>query len=125
MSLVSKSNSAVVYNVVEDLQDYMLTSKNITRFNKDRFGFDRIAKKHDIKNDIKNDITSFVSTLETNKPITKVLTSYKPSQTDSLFWCFYILKYGYSKYEMEVGNQHFTIEKSEKFKYIDLLIILI
>ena len=124
MSLVSKSNSAVVYNVVEDLQDYMLTSKNITRFNKDRFGFDRIIKhdiKHDIKNDIKHNSTSFVSTLETIKPIPKVITSYKPSQSDSLFWCFYILKYGYSKYEMEVGNQHFTIEKSEKFKYIDLL----
>lgn len=116
MSLVNKSSSAVVYNVVEDLQDYMLTSKNITRFNKDRFGFDRI-----IKHDIKHDSTSFVSTLETNKPIPKVLTSYKPSQSDSLFWCFYILKYGYSKYEMEVGNQYFTIEKSEKFKYIDLL----
>ena len=51
MSLVNKSSSAVVYNVVEDLQDYMLTSKNITRFNKDRFGFDRIIK-HDIKHDI-------------------------------------------------------------------------
>ena len=94
MSLVSKSNSAVVYNVVEDLQDYMLTSKNITRFNKDRFGFDRIIKhdiKHDIKNDIKHNSTSFVSTLETIKPIPKVITSYKPSQSDSLFWCFYIL----------------------------------
>jgi hypothetical protein len=46
-------------------------------------------------------------------------TIYKPNKSDSLFWCFYILKYGLSKYEMEVGNQHFTIEKQEKFKYID------
>ena len=57
-----------------------------------------------------------------NKPV-KVLkpkdTIYKPGKKDSLFWCFYILKYGLSKYEMEVGNQHFTIEKQEKFKYID------
>lgn len=46
---------------------------------------------------------------------------YKPGKSDSLFWCFYILKYGLSKYEMEVGNQHFIIEKQEKFKYIDEL----
>lgn len=46
-------------------------------------------------------------------------TVYKPIKKDSLFWCFYILKYGFSKYEMEVGNQHFSIEKQEKFKYID------
>jgi hypothetical protein len=46
-------------------------------------------------------------------------TIYKPVKKDSLFWCFYILKYGFSKYEMEVGNQHFSIEKQEKFKYID------
>jgi hypothetical protein len=48
-------------------------------------------------------------------------TTYKPLKKDSLFWCFYILKYGFSKYEMEVGNQYFSIEKQEKFKYIDLL----
>ena len=52
---------------------------------------------------------------ETNENI------YKPYRADSLFWCFYILKYGFSKYEMEVGNQHFPIEKKEKFKYIDEL----
>jgi hypothetical protein len=44
---------------------------------------------------------------------------YKPFKKDSLFWCFYILKYGFSKYEMEVGNQHFPIEKQEKFSYIE------
>lgn len=48
-------------------------------------------------------------------------TTYKPFKKDSLFWCFFILKHGFSKYEMEVGNQHFSIEKQEKFKYIDEL----
>ena len=46
---------------------------------------------------------------------------FKPSQKDSLFWCFYILKHGLGKYEIEVGNQHFMIEKKEKFKYIELM----
>lgn len=46
---------------------------------------------------------------------------YRPKQKDSLFWCFYILKNGFSNYEMEINNQYFVIEKNEKFKYIDLL----
>ena len=40
---------------------------------------------------------------------------------DSLFWCFFILKYGFSKYEMEIGSQHFLVEKTEKYANIDLL----
>jgi len=46
---------------------------------------------------------------------------YIPKQTDSLFWCFYILKYGYSNYEMEIRNQYFTVEKKEKYKYLNML----
>jgi len=70
------------------------------------------------------------STIKQTKPIKQIKenvtrvskdTIYKPLKKDSLFWCFYILKYGFSKYEMEVGNQHFSIEKQEKFKYIDVL----
>ena len=48
-------------------------------------------------------------------------TMYRPKQKDSLFWCFYILKYGFSNYEMEINNQYFVVEKNEKFKYIELL----
>ena len=46
---------------------------------------------------------------------------YKPKQKDSLFWCFYILKNGYSNYEMEINNQYFVVEKNEKFKYIEII----
>ena len=56
------------------------------------------------------------------KKINKVKeTMYRPKQKDSLFWCFYILKYGFSNYEMEINNQYFVVEKNEKFKYIELL----
>ena len=67
------------------------------------------------------------NSITTNKTIMKKKyekekeTTYKPKQKDSLFWCFYILKYGYSNYEMEINNQYFTIEKKEKFNYIELL----
>ena len=98
------------YNVVEDLQDYMFTSANLDRFTKDMF--------------IMNDKTINDKTI--NKPRNqnenqKQDNIYKPLKKDSLFWCFYILKYGFSKYEMEVGSQYFTIEKNEKFRYIELL----
>ena len=46
---------------------------------------------------------------------------YKPRQKDTLFWCFYILKYGISNYEMEIGNQHFVVEKKEKIQYVETI----
>jgi hypothetical protein len=54
-----------------------------------------------------------------NETLIKKETKYVPSQKDSLFWCLFILKHGISKYEMELGNQHFVIEKKEKFAYIE------
>lgn len=114
-------NNTVVYNVVAELQDYMFTGNNLNQFNKHNFGLiGQNAKK------LNRD--KFVSSkaekekekekeIQINKAKDDI---YKPFQTDSLFWCFYILKYGLSKYEMEVGNQHFPIEKAEKFKYIEL-----
>jgi hypothetical protein len=69
----------------------------------------------------KKNTTSTIKQKKEIKQIVKKDTIYKPLKKDSLFWCFYILKYGFSKYEMEVGNQHFSIEKQEKFNYIDVL----
>jgi hypothetical protein len=44
-------------------------------------------------------------------------------QKDTLFWTFYIMKYGLFNYEMNVFRQSgsFRIEKEEKFKCIDLI----
>jgi hypothetical protein len=47
-------------------------------------------------------------------------TSYTPNKSDSLFWCFYIIKYGFEKYNM-IDNQHFIIERNEKIAAIELL----
>lgn len=112
------NENAVVYNVVEELQDYMFTGDNLKQFNKHNFGL--ISKSLDKKQNIRVP-TNSVMDFNKDKPKKPTDNIYKPFQTDSLFWCFYILKYGLSKYEMEVGNQHFTIEKTEKFKYIDIL----
>ena len=116
----SNNTSNVVYNVVEELQDYMFTNKNLIGFNKDNFNLDVIDKRDTNVNDKKN--TNVNDKKNTNVKKNEITENiYKPRQADSLFWCFYILKYGYSKYEMEVGNQHFTIEKAEKFQYIENL----
>jgi hypothetical protein len=46
---------------------------------------------------------------------------YTPKQQDSLFWCLYILKHGFFKYEMEIHNRYFIVEKKEKYNYIEML----
>jgi hypothetical protein len=46
---------------------------------------------------------------------------YVVRQKDSLFWSFYIMKYGLFNYEINVFRQAFSTEKQEKFKYINLI----
>ena len=120
-----------------DLQDYMFTSKNINRFTKHIiiFNNENIIPKSSLKNieinlketnnqTNKNNIKETIKeTIKENvkKYDRKKETMYRPKQKDSLFWCFYILKYGFSNYEMEINNQYFVVEKNEKFKYIELL----
>lgn len=90
-----------------ELEDYMFTEKNIHRYTNKHC--DNANKKKHCDND-------------TTKKIIKITKyMYTPRQTDSLFWCFYILKHGYSNYEMEIKGQYFIVEKKEKFRYISLL----
>jgi hypothetical protein len=53
------------------------------------------------------------------EPLVKFDKRCKPYQTDSLFWCFYILLNGYDAYE--TVNNHFVVENEEKIKMIELL----
>lgn len=43
-----------------------------------------------------------------------------PSHKDTLFWCFYIIKYGVQAY-FTLGNRQFIVEKQEKISAIELL----
>ena len=159
--------------IITNLQDYMFTSDNISRFTKHMIpiGLKPTQKKHyeepvtklvtklvtkpvtkpvtklvtkpvtknieekPIPENIEEKtVTKLVTKLDT-KPVTKLVTKlvtkpkfiskketiYRPRQKDSLFWCFYILKNGFSNYEMEINNQYFVVEKTEKFKYIELI----
>lgn len=45
---------------------------------------------------------------------------FYPKQKDSLFWCFFIIKSGFSAYEYP-GTTCFSREKELKFEYIEML----
>ena len=122
--------------IIANLQDYMFTSDNISRFTKHMIpiGLKPTQKKHYeepiTKNIVEKPVTKLVIQAHIQIPIqvppkpklvSKKETIYRPRQKDSLFWCFYILKNGFSNYEMEINNQYFVVEKTEKFKYIELI----
>ncbi len=149
-------------NLVNSLQDYIFTSKNLTRYTKNMVQIDLKPKSIISKSIISEPINSesinikpiisepinikpinikpIISEQLISQPISNEKISqprskekiikekekekdsvYRPKQKDSLFWCFYILKNGYSNYEMEINGQYFTVEKKEKFKYIDMI----
>ena len=69
----------------EDIKQYMFTAEKVTK----------------LKCYIEN--TTIVPKLQDNNvsPMTKSIdTSFFPRQEDTLFWCFYIIKEGFHKYEM-------------------------
>jgi len=117
------SNMSLSTDIPHLIQDYMFTSKNLIRFT-----------KHIIQNRSKNKLKISQNSWNNNnrepkmkqninrESVNKLVNEiYKPKQKDSLFWCFYILKHGFSNYEMEINNQYFVVEKTQKFKYIELL----
>ena len=117
-------------NIIFDLQDYMFTSKNIQRYTKHMIQIDikpksvTVEKMDKLIQPQKQIVEKKMDKLiQPQKQIVekKKETIYKPKQKDSLFWCFYILKNGFSNYEMEINNQYFIVEKNEKFKYIEIL----
>jgi len=133
----NNERSNKIMDTLNDLKDYMFDCKNLRQFTKHNMDFvslndtKSINKVGHIKNSNPIELTkelkiAFKKETEVQNNSNPIKNKdkdnlYKPKQRDSLFWCFFILKYGFSKYEMEVGNQHFPIEKQEKFKYIDLL----
>ncbi len=121
-------------NIIENLKDYMFTTKNMNRYTKYiiqinkpeqpkmRFEEKVFEKKNEEKRNKEKRNEEKRNEEKVLEKKNKVFSSiYKPRQKDSLFWCFYILKNGISNYEMEINGQYFVIEKNEKFKYIETL----
>lgn len=118
-----KEDKDQLYNILNELKDYMFDCKNLRQFTKHNIDFTSLTDRatHNPNTKIKNYSKQIKPSLISTPTMVKFEPIYKPKKKDSLFWCFYIIKYGISKYEMEIGNQYFVIEKQEKIKYIELL----
>lgn len=100
-----------------DYTDYMFTNKNLIKYCKSMLVDNNNNNNEKTKN-IEKESTNINSIQTENKILDKF---YRPKQSDTLFWCFYILKNGYSNYEMEINGQYFTVEKQTKIKYVEQL----
>ena len=90
------------YNdVINQLQYYMLDEQLI---------------KKSLDNRLENNLTKHIKIFEKN--IKERMNIFSPKQKDTLFWCFYILKYGEQTYEM-LENINIVIEKRLKIDYVE------
>jgi hypothetical protein len=109
------NNKCIIDNI--QIQDKVLNLKNLIRFTK------KLNESSIFLNNT-NNISNNSLIKQNNKNYSsekKIEKYYYIKQKDTLFWCFYILKNGFSSYEMNCNNQYFTIEKQEKYKYIEYL----
>lgn len=100
-----KNDNSKINDLVLELESNMFTLKNINYFCK---------HNQSQLNNIKEKSNTIEKNQNQNKNINNI---YKIKDKDTLFWCFYILKYGFSNYEINVG---FKTEKEEKYKYISI-----
>jgi len=119
-------------NIIVDLEDYMFIPKNMDYYVKDlilnvsipKASNKYIEHEHKYKQEKKENTqkTQNQNQTQNQKPNKEKEMIYKIRQRggDSLFWCFYIMKNGFFNYEMEINNQYFTVEKAEKYKYIEI-----
>jgi len=97
-------------NNFKDLDNFMLTEKLMTNALKYKNnGNSNISKKH-------------IETKENkeHKEINENNNFFTPPQKDGLFWCFYIIKNGFSAYEYP-GATSFINEKDLKIKLIEMI----
>ena len=103
--------------LINSLLDHTFSSKNLIRFVKNTE-----KPKNNIQNMNMNSKSENSKSENSKSENSKNNKYFDPnvSQKDSLFWCFYVLVFGFDKYEM-LGNQHFVEEKKIKFQYIEIL----
>ena len=104
MSAKSKHYS----DLFEDMHQYMFSTDNMSRFvcnDNSSHGSNKAIKTH-------------LANKQMNKQ--HVDTIYYPRQHDSLFWCFYIVLFGFEAYEFGRNNT-FKTEKDFKINSVELL----
>ena len=112
---VTRQPTANYNRVINDLQDYMLYGKLLVQSLKTR---SKINTKHKI-------MTTNEDSIEQEKEKEKLMKKEKerffyPSQKDQLYWCFFIMKNGFTAYEYPDVSS-FVNEKTEKIKCVTML----
>lgn len=97
-------------DVIQSLQDYMLNENVMTK------SLENISMS-DMDNVIKNRKTDCKPHAQCSFQNNKN-NFFIPRQKDSLFWCFYIMKYGDVNYEL-LGKITPIIEKKQKIEYVE------
>ena len=82
--MIDNGKKEIYNDVLNDLQDYILYENTIQR-----------ALQHKM---INNNLRNVSNQYKFEKNKEKQLI-FVPREKDTLFWCFYIMKYGESKYE--------------------------
>ena len=112
---VMRQPTANYNHVINDLQDYMLYGKLLVQSLKTR---SKTNAKHKI-------MTTNENSIEQEKEKEKLMKKererfFYPSQKDQLYWCFFIMKNGFTAYEYP-NVSSFINEKTEKIKCVTML----
>lgn len=103
--MICNNNDNNYNDVINRLQHYMLNGKILS------------GKSHKIESSNKNK-NKYQNKSVIRSPVNERF--FIPQERDSLFWCYYIMKYGMEKYEYP-GVSSFVNEKKIKFDCIDYL----
>jgi hypothetical protein len=93
--------------LINELQDFMFNEENIKSY---------LSIRNEYNNEKQNKQTE--NSTKSLKPVEKKQTMYFPGQQDSLFWCYYIIVNGNTKYEM-LQNKNFLLAKQMKIELVD------
>jgi len=109
-------------NIIDELQEYMLTDSNMTSFLKKKINIlknDNTSEK--ILDNNNNNNNNNKKKLDKKNIINKNIPSlFIPNQQDSLFWCYYIMKNGEFSYET-LNNKNSLISKQMKINFVDVI----
>jgi len=81
------------------------------------------SNNHKIENDnLSNEKMKLSCSIKKSPPLSAPIlldkSTFIPFQKDTLFWCFYIMKYGQENYNL-LGEHTFVLEKKLKFQYVE------
>jgi len=112
-------NGKEITNEFEKYEDHMLTGKTIIRALKKKTMNESKTNCY-LKNGNKNKNENGNGDENVIKKPEEVSTFFMPQEKDGLFWCFFVIKNGFSAYEYP-GTTSFVNEKALKFKLIETM----